>query len=141
MTVSTRRDFIKTSAAAAAGLAVGRRVSAETGTLLITMRGLCCLVKKADGSIDLVLPTATDHEPMLKYPNQTVPTKIKGYALDLSGLPKGGVGMPCPTKCGTDTRWLADLSKLCRGQRLINYPQKNYDRKVASYLPLTGGSI
>jgi len=24
---------------------------------------------------------------------------------------------------------------------LINYPEKNYDRKVASYLPLTGGSI
>jgi len=144
MTVSTRRDFIKTSAAAAAAMVVPRRVWAQKATLKLTFSGLCCLVDKHKDGIDLVLPRADGHSQTLKHPKAPKGEPIAGYSLALTGLTPetGPVTLPKPMKCGKKNyRWFANLSTLAPYYALVDYPDGNDPCHIASFLPLTGGAI
>jgi TAT (twin-arginine translocation) pathway signal sequence. len=139
MTISTRRDFLKTSAAAAAGATLGRtRGPAQTGTIQLTIKGLCAIVKSADG-VDVVLPKAPGHLPRFTYPGKT--EAIQGCALTLSGLPAGAVDVDREAPCDIEHRWFANLSRLYPKQPLVNYRTTDQPDKVTSFLPLTGGAI
>jgi hypothetical protein len=155
MTDPTRRDFIKTSGATALAIAAGgcdwsgghapqnsqpatTAAVATTGKIGLTIHGLCALVKTADG-VDILLPTAPGHQATFVHPGGT--EIVDGFALTLSGLPSGAVQIPAQAPCDTEHRWFADLNKLYPGSKLVNYRQPQTPRKVASFLPLSGGAV
>lgn len=139
MTTTNRRQFIKTSAIAAAGATIaGRHVEAQGATLELTISGLCVLVEKPSG-VDLLLPTAPAHIPELVHPNGT--ERIAKHTVSISGLPAGAVAVPVDAPCNAQKRWFANLNKLHPGATLVAYPEPNEPRQVSCVLPLTGGAI